>query len=298
MENWIFNYNSENFDFGGGGTQEFVEVANFGALPVTGDSGVIYVTLDTNKLYRWSGTTYVEISPMEIPLLSSVLDVGNASGPNDISFDAGQGLYFANSSRLREGTIDASLGGAKGISQICAVGYELKWEAGRLYVMDGNGTGIRQSLYNFTNVPTVTDDVTKGYAIGSLWTLDDNTTYICSDATTGAAVWSIVVPTPSVQSVVSSATVTPVFGNDLVVITAQAAGLTLANPTGTWVQGKDLVIRIKDNGTPRSIAYGGKYRAIGVTSPTTTVANKTTYLGIVYNSTDDTFDIIGVTTQA
>ena len=55
---------------------------------------------------------------------------------------------------------------------------------------------------------------------------------------------------PSVQSVVSSATVTPVFGNDLVVITAQAAGLTLANPTGSWVQGKDLVIRIKDNVGP------------------------------------------------
>lgn len=298
MENWIFNYNSDNFDFGGGGTQEFVEVANFGALPVTGDSGVIYVTLDTNKLYRWSGTTYVEISPMEIPTLANVLDVGNASGPNDISFDAGQGLYFANSSRLREGTIDAGLGGTKGVAQICAVGYELKWEAGRLYVMDGNGTGIRQSLYNFTNAPTVNDDVTKGYAIGSLWTLDNNTTYVCSSATTGAAVWSIVVPTPSVQSVVSSATVTPVFGNDLVVITAQAAGLTLANPTGTWVQGKDLVIRIKDNGTARSIAYDTKYRAIGVTLPTTTVINKTTYLGIVYNSTDDTFDIIGVTTQA
>ena len=103
---------------------------------------------------------------------------------------------------------------------------------------------------------------------------------------------------PSVQAVVSSATVTPAFGNDLVVITAQAAGLTLANPTGTWVQGKDLVIRIKDNGTPRSIGFDTKYRAIGVTLPTTTVANKTTYLGIIYNLTDDTFDIIGVTTQA
>jgi hypothetical protein len=191
MENWIFNYNSDNFDFGGGGTQEFVEVANFGALPVTGDSGVIYVTLDTNKLYRWSGTTYVEISPMEIPTLANVLDVGNASGPNDISFDAGQGLYFANSSRLREGTIDAGLGGTKGIAQICAVGYELKWEAGRLYVMDGNGTAIRQSLYNFTNAPTVNDDVTKGYLVGSIWTLDDNSVYKCTDTTTGAAVWEL-----------------------------------------------------------------------------------------------------------
>jgi hypothetical protein len=123
--------------------------------------------------------------------LANVLDVGNASGANDISFDATQGLYFANSSRLREGTIDAGLGGAKGISQICAVGYELKWEAGRLYVMDGNGTGIRQSLYNFTNVPRETDDNTLGYAVGSIWTLDDNSVYKCTDTTTGAAVWEL-----------------------------------------------------------------------------------------------------------
>ena len=184
-----FEYKGKLFDFGGG--EEFVEVANYGSLPVTGDTGVIYVTLDTNKLYRWSGSTYVEISPMEIPTLASVLDVGNASGTNDISFDTTQGLYFANTSRLREGTIDAGLGGTKGVAQICAVGYELKWEAGRLYVMDGNGTGIRHSLYNFTTTPTVNDDVTKGYAVGSIWTLDNGTTYECTDATTGAAVWSI-----------------------------------------------------------------------------------------------------------
>jgi hypothetical protein len=60
MENWIFNYNSDNFDFGGG--EEFIEVSNFAALPVTGESGVIYVTLDTNKLYRWTGSVYVEVS--------------------------------------------------------------------------------------------------------------------------------------------------------------------------------------------------------------------------------------------
>ena len=104
--------------------------------------------------------------------------------------------------------------------------------------------------------------------------------------------------TPRVQSVTSSATVTPTSTNDLVKITAQAVGLTLANPTGTFDEGKDLIIRIKDNGTARSIAYGAKYRAIGVTLPTTTVLSKTTYLGIIYNSTDDTFDVIGVTTQA
>ena len=104
--------------------------------------------------------------------------------------------------------------------------------------------------------------------------------------------------TPRVQSVTSAATVTPVNTNDLVKITAQAAGLTLANPTGTWDEGQSLIIRIKDNGTARSIAYGTNFRSIGVTAPTTTVANKTTYIGCIYNSTDTKFDIIGVCTEA
>lgn len=106
------------------------------------------------------------------------------------------------------------------------------------------------------------------------------------------------VKTPSVQSVVSSATVTPVYGNDIVVITAQAVALALSNPTGTWPQGKDMMIRIKDNGTARAITFDTKYRAIGVTLPTTTVINKTTYIGVIYNATDDKFDVIGVTTEA
>ena len=58
------------------------------------------------------------------------------------------------------------------------------------------------------------------------------------------------------------------------------------------------MIRIEDNGISQTIAYGGKYRAIGVTLPVSTTATKTTYLGVIYNSTDDTFDVIGVSTQA
>ena len=120
--------------------------------------------------------------------LQQVTDVGNTTD-NDIQFDAGVGVLLNNGSRLREGTIDAGLGGSKGIAQICAVGYELKWEAGRLYVMDGNGIYIRWSLYNFTLTPTVTDDNTLGYLPGSRWTLDDGSVYLCTDSSTGAAVW-------------------------------------------------------------------------------------------------------------
>ena len=104
--------------------------------------------------------------------------------------------------------------------------------------------------------------------------------------------------TPRVQTVASSATVTPVSTNDIVTITAQAVGLTLANPTGTFVEGQALMIRIKDNGTARTIAFGTNYRAIGITLPTTTVISKTLYLGIIYNSTDAKFDIVGLNQEA
>jgi hypothetical protein len=103
---------------------------------------------------------------------------------------------------------------------------------------------------------------------------------------------------PAIQTVTSSATVTPTFSDDLVRITAQAAGLTLANPTGTAIPGLGMVIRIKDNGTARAITYGSQYRAIGVTLPTTTVISKTTYLAMVYNDTDTKWDVIATGTEA
>ena len=104
--------------------------------------------------------------------------------------------------------------------------------------------------------------------------------------------------TPNVQSVVSSATVTATSTNDLVKITAQAAALTLANPTGTFAEGQALIFRIKDNGTARTITFGANFRAVGVTLPTTTTISKTTYVGCIYNSTDDKFDVIAYLTQA
>jgi hypothetical protein len=103
---------------------------------------------------------------------------------------------------------------------------------------------------------------------------------------------------PRVQTVTSAATVTPTNLNDLVVITAQAAGLTIANPTGTMVQGQALMIRIKDNGTARIIGFGTNYRAIGISLPTTTIINKTLYLGLIWNSTDAKFDVVGLNQEA
>ena len=40
---------------------DVIEVATYSALPTTGEVGKIYVVLDTNLIYRWSGSAYIEI---------------------------------------------------------------------------------------------------------------------------------------------------------------------------------------------------------------------------------------------
>jgi len=151
----------------------------------------------TQELYIGDGVTQLSLlTPINGGDTSNLVPYTGATenvdlGTNDLIFGAGAGILLDNTSRLREGTIDAGFGGSKGIAQICAVGYELKWEAGRLYVMDGNGLLIRHSLYNFNIGPENNDDETKGFYAGSLWTLDDGTTYICTDSRTGVATWDL-----------------------------------------------------------------------------------------------------------
>ncbi len=104
---------------------------------------------------------------------------------------------------------------------------------------------------------------------------------------------------PRVTSIASSATPTPNVANeDMLIITALATNATLTNPTGTPVQGTKLMVRIKDDGTIRTLAYDTEYRAVGVTLPTSTRVSKTLYLGFIYNSTDSKWDCVAVSQQA
>jgi hypothetical protein len=63
---------------------DIIEVANFAALPATGETGKIYLTLDNNKIYRWSGSIYIEIAAENavwgqiVGTLSNQTDLQNA----------------------------------------------------------------------------------------------------------------------------------------------------------------------------------------------------------------------------
>jgi hypothetical protein len=79
-------------------------------------------------------------------------------------------------------------------------------------------------------------------------------------------------------------------------VTSLAVGMTINAPSG-GTDGKKLIIRIKDNGTAKSLDLT-IFRAIGVTLPTTTTPTKTIYVGCIYNNADSKWDVIAVAEEA
>lgn len=125
---------------------------------------------------------------------------------------------------------------------------------------------------------------------------DATTTFVGTDATQTLTNKRI---DPRVVSAASASSLTPSIATaDIYAYTALAAGLTINAPTGTPVDGDKLTFRLLDNGTARALTWNATDTVIGVTLPTTTVANKTTYVGCIYNANNTRWDVIAVTTQA
>jgi hypothetical protein len=92
---------------------DVVEVANYAALPATGETGKIYITLDNNKVYRWTGSTYVEIAANNAVwgaitgTLSNQTDLQNALNTklSSVGLTMPTGFSVANSPLTANGTI-------------------------------------------------------------------------------------------------------------------------------------------------------------------------------------------------
>lgn len=102
--------------------------------------------------------------------------------------------------------------------------------------------------------------------------------------------WYAPVPTPTLQSVTSTATFTPAATDDVCVISAQSAALTMAAPAGTSDGRRTIVFKIKATGA-YPITWNSAYRWMG-TPYTTTVAGKWAYITGIYNATDSVMDLM------
>lgn len=100
---------------------------------------------------------------------------------------------------------------------------------------------------------------------------------------------------------VSTATLTPNPAiNDAFVVSAQAEGITIANPNPMVgvEDSRRMLVRLRDNGVAKSIAFGSDYRAIGVDLPILTSPGKWMYMGFVFNETDAKWDLVALTQEA
>ncbi|MCT2408494.1 hypothetical protein NZD88_13165 [Chryseobacterium antibioticum] len=75
---------------------DVLEFASISNLLQLGESGKIYITTDTNKLYRWTGTRYIDITQGDVGSLQAVTDRGNETTKN-IKV---QGINYGGSSQL------------------------------------------------------------------------------------------------------------------------------------------------------------------------------------------------------
>lgn len=75
--------------------------------------------------------------------------------------------------------------------------------------------------------------------------------------------------------------------------------ISFAAPSGSPLNSQKLLIRIFGDSVSRNItSWNAIYRVIGTTLPTTAAANKTIYIGCVYNNTYSKWDVVGVTIEA
>lgn len=142
---------------------DVIESASLSAFPKTGESGKIYVALDTNLTYRWSGTTYVEISPsLALGETSNTAYAGDKGKANataiaalkTITISAGTGLsgggnLTANRTISLKAATTATLGGV-------IVGDRLSVDA----------DGILTATYTYT-LPTASSSVLGGVKVGT-----------------------------------------------------------------------------------------------------------------------------------
>lgn len=89
--------------------EDVIETSSLSAFPPEGESGKIYVALDTGKTYRWSGSSYTEISSGDVNSVNGqtgVVDIPNADSTTAGLMSTGAQTFSGNKTFSGVVTID------------------------------------------------------------------------------------------------------------------------------------------------------------------------------------------------
>ena len=103
---------------------------------------------------------------------------------------------------------------------------------------------------------------------------------------------------PIIRRAVNASTISPSLDCQIFAMDSLAQNTTIGAPTGTSADGQGIMLRIRDNGTARSLTWNGVYKGVGVTLPTTTVANKMIYVFFRRNAATNSYDVLSVGREA
>lgn len=253
------------------------------------------VAIGTNAAYNTQSSDAVAIGNNAGYNTQSTgsIAIGSSAGyflqnSNSVAIGVGAGAYLQGSSAVSIGYQAGYNSQGKGAIAIgTAAGYDN--QAAHSIVINAGDNQLNAANPGFYVYP-VRQDTTS------------NTAAVYFNTTTNELTYSVAFA-PSVSTITSSGTITPVGynGGSQYNVTALSQATTITPPSGAAVDGQPLTIRIKDNGTGRALTWNtaaGGYRIIGVTLPTTTVANKTLYVRCIYNATDNYWDVLNVNQQA
>ena len=280
---------------------DVLEYANLAGFPGTGETAKIYVALDTNKIYRWSGSAYIEIGPTDgnsdtatkLATARSISTTGDATWT--VSFD---GSANATAAITLASVVTAATGtkvtyNAKGlitgsttltVSDITDIATNYQAKHANLTAVAGLSTATT-GLIKFTNGVASFDSNTYVISGGALGTPSSGTLTNCTFPTLNQNTTGTAAGLSATLAIASGGTGATSASAALTALGAQAAlvsGTSIKTVNGTTLLGSgDLVIT------------GG-----GGASATKTIANKTAAytvvagdLGKIINCTANTFTV-------
>jgi hypothetical protein len=184
----------------------------------------------------------------------------------------------------------------------------------------GNAGTVTNGVYlnstqTLTNKTLSVDDNTLSGVAASSFVLSNGSGNIDGSVAQKAIPAGVVVGTTDTQTLTNkrvtqrvvaagstSGTITPTGDTaDVFTMLGLTGAVTVAAPSGTPTNGQKLILRIKDNGTARALTWtttSGGYRGVGSILPPTTFVNKVAYVGCIYNSTDNFWDVVAYSQEA